>query len=118
MSSRPKQSATVARPAGRYFKGKAPKGADAVGSDSDDSDEEGQQQQGQEEEDGGVDLMMASAHSGRAAGGVGSGARGKGGGAGVKMGKMGAVDEQGRIVGGRKEGKFRSLCCRTWLGEG
>ncbi|THH33224.1 hypothetical protein EUX98_g991 [Antrodiella citrinella] len=49
MSSAPrKQAARLPRPAARYWKGKVPKGADALASDSDESDDEQQVQEGEE----------------------------------------------------------------------
>ncbi|KAI0344292.1 hypothetical protein BDW22DRAFT_1392747 [Trametopsis cervina] len=51
MSSAPrKQAPRIARPAARYWKGKVPKGVDAVASDSDE-DDEGEVQEGDEEGD-------------------------------------------------------------------
>lgn len=52
MSTAPrKQAARLPRPAARYWKGKAPKGVDALPSDSDDDDDDGQQVQEGEEGD-------------------------------------------------------------------
>ncbi|KAI0074799.1 hypothetical protein K474DRAFT_1600937 [Panus rudis PR-1116 ss-1] len=51
-----KQAPRLPRPAARYWKGKAPKGADALPSDSDEDDYDEDQQQHQPEEEGDVPI--------------------------------------------------------------
>lgn len=94
MSSRAKQVAAPARPAGRYFKGKAPTNEN-VDSDSDDVQEEEEDAQPKEEDVGGD--MLVSAPS-RASAGKGMN---------VSLGKMG-VTKEGKVTGGKQEGQSSS----------
>ncbi|KAL7416675.1 splicing factor, Prp19-binding domain-containing protein [Mrakia frigida] len=92
MSSRAKPAAAPARPAGRYFKGKAPK--EAAESDSDDEEEEDDQDQEVKEEDAsGADFLASTAGPSRG---------GQGRGMNVALGKMG-VTKEGKVTGGKVE---------------
>lgn len=98
MSSRAKPAAAPARPAGRYFKGKAPK--EAAESDSDDEEEEDDQDQEVKEEDAsGADFLASTAGPSRG---------GQGRGMNVALGKMG-VTKEGKVTGGKVEGQSSSL---------
>lgn len=79
----PPKSVQVARPAGRYFKGKPGAAAQAHSSDSD-----------SDADDTEVDAQRARLHEreGREMG--------------VSLGKAVGVDSQGRVVGVRQEGAF------------
>lgn len=63
-----KAAPRLARPAQRYWKGKAPKGADAAAEDSDEEEDEDQQQQDEDEEVEDMPLEVVSKDSGKAKG--------------------------------------------------
>jgi hypothetical protein len=98
MSSRPKPAAAPARPAGRYFKGKAPTNEhDDSDSDEDDHEQEEDDLQPKQEDVGG-DLLASTSSRGAPAKGMN-----------VSLGKMG-VTKDGKVTGAKQEGQSSSHC--------
>lgn len=88
---------TVVRPAGRYFKNKAPRGAADAASDSSDEEEE-EEDVGEDDDATAGDLL---AQRGTAAGQPRKEMD-------VKLGKMGVTSE-GKVTGGKTEGEYANM---------
>lgn len=106
MSAQPqrRQAARLPRPAARYWKGKAPKGAEGLASSDEDSDAEGQEHEREVEEEGDEFIQEVEDEDEEVAAPVVEKKRPRGGITGVKVAlKDVNISKEGRVIVAGKE---------------